>query len=61
MKRVKQTINALCSFERANLEDEDFNKNMEDYCIATNTGFFWGFRRNLQMKNTKRQVEKIST
>ena len=59
MKRIKQTIDALVKFETANIENQDFN--MEDYCIATKNGYFWGFCRKLQEKITKNQVEKIST
>lgn len=59
LNRIKQTINALVSFERANLENEEFKNGMEDYCIATKNGYFWGFRRKFQDDFTKSEVETI--
>ena len=61
MKKIKQTIDALVRFETANIENQEFAKSMEDYCIATKNGYFWGFCRKLQENITKKQVEKIST
>ena len=49
LKRTKQIINAIVSFEIANMENEDFKKIMEPfYCVETKSGYFWGFNRKLQ-------------
>lgn len=61
LKKIQATINALVRFEIANIENDDFQKNSEDYCIATKGGHFWGFSRKMQHDFTKNKVEKIST
>lgn len=60
-KKIQATINALIRFEIANLENEDFMKQSDEYVITTNGGYFWGFCRKIKDDFTKNKVEKIST
>lgn len=60
-KKIQATINALIRFEIANLENKDFMKKSDEYIIATNGGYFWGFCRKFKDDFTKNEVEKIST
>lgn len=42
MKGVKRVVNAIINAEMQNLENKDYAENIDNYCIVTNVGFFWG-------------------
>lgn len=60
LKRTKQVVNAIVSFEMANQDNDDFMKDNDEY-VMTCGPYFWGYYRKIQDVFTKSEVEKIPT
>ena len=61
MKGIKQVVRAITNAELQNIGNEDYAKDIDNYCIVTNIGFFWGKMPKDKVDFTKSKVEKIST
>ena len=61
MKGIKRVVNAIMNAELQNIDNKDYAENIDNYCIVTNIGFFWGKMPISKIEYLKKQSRKFTT